>query len=245
MGAGKASTVLQQAYDVWEDPSQPVLITEDTADGNIILSDFYICSYPRGRFYDIRSGNTIIRNLQTHVLEELGTFPEAIYPYATFSGHASGKVYNLCSDHVSGYDEIRKGVSSSGDYSLLKIGNGQSEKPLCFYQASIEHLDGYKAQVIVENAGQVYFYSYKHEPGPGKPLMTVNNSKGVSIFASSGHYGLQDEDHPAIIAIENTPNIEMVMLSRQEQKKELKDGLWISNGADRIDDDHPVFWYIR
>ena len=50
IGTGKTSTVLQQVYDVWEEPSQPVLVTEDTPDGNNTLSDFYILGYPRGRF---------------------------------------------------------------------------------------------------------------------------------------------------------------------------------------------------
>jgi len=242
IGAGKTSTVFQQAYDVWENPEQPIIETEDIEEGNIVLSDFYICAYPRGRFFNIKSGNTILRDVQTHVFERLGNFPNADYAYATFSGNASGKVYNLCSDHIMAYDGIsrKKGSVLGAEYHLLLIDNKVGANPLRFYQASIEHLNSYRGLVKIRNSKNVAFHALKAEAGgEGHTLMHIEKSSGLSIFGSSGLYFLGNENEPAIYQISESSNIEFMANTRHSKKpeKEIPDGCWVMDENIKIIDD--------
>ena len=43
----------------------------------ITLSDFYLCSYPRGRAFIYQSGDMLSRDIQTHVFLYDGHFKEA------------------------------------------------------------------------------------------------------------------------------------------------------------------------
>jgi hypothetical protein len=242
IGASKNSAVLQQAYDVWEDPSQPVLLTEDTPDGNIILSDFYICSYPCGRFYDIRSGNTVMRDIQTHVLEGMGSFPEARYPFATFSGNVSGKVFTLCSDWVASHCDLKKKKTTDA-FHLLSIEQKSSVEPLRFYQASIEHLASSQGQVGITDSQQVRFHALKHENGGGYRLATIRNSSGISIMGSSGNYSANFDDHLAIISMENVSDVMFCSLTH-ESKSTRTDSLWIEHDETSVPDKpHEVLFY--
>jgi len=242
IGAGKTSSVLQQAFDVWEDPSKPVIETVDEDSTNIVLSDFYICAYPRGRFFHIRSGNIIMRDVQTHVFERLGYFKDAMFPYASFSGHASGKIYNMCSDHIMGYDSVsvRNGTVLGKSYHLLLIENKTGYDPLNIYQASIEHLDSYKGQAKIISSKNIHFYALKAETiEDGHTLMHIEKSSDISVFGTSGLYYLSSEDEPAIYNIKSSYNIELFALTRHNKwvEREITNGLWVIENSFSLDDD--------
>jgi len=246
IGASKTSTVLQQAFDVWEDPSKPVIETENIEDSEIILSDFYVLAYPRGTCYNIQSGNIIMRDIQTHTFQFIGNFPEAKYPFMKFSNNASGKVYTLCADWVSHHDKIGKNIFPQKGYCLLGISDKSSDAPLTFYQASIEHLYGNPAQIIIDNSRNIVFNALKHERGGGySTLVEVKKSKNFEIFTSSGHYSLLRPECSSIIDLKDSEKIEFIGLSRQGKDEELEDGKWISHGNIKISDDSPTFMIYK
>jgi hypothetical protein len=247
IGAGKTSSVLKQDFDAWEDPARPLLETADTPDSGIILSDLYILACPQGRFYNIRSGNIIMRDLQTHVVQTIPGFEKAQYPYATFSNHASGKVYNLCSDHVMAFDCITKNMRPEKGYALLAIENKVSEEPLNFYQASIEHLKADPAQAYIRNSKNIHFNGMKHESGGlGDPLMDITDSEGITFFSTSGHYALAAREVPGIFNIHNSRNIEIISMNRQAKEGEPENGCWVINGDEKVSDDSEYYmWYLH
>lgn len=206
IGAGKYISVIQAGLQ-WYNSLGALLQTEDIATGSLVLSEFAVVGYEYMRLLDIKTANTVMRNIVTELYplatKKAGINTPPSSSYISFSGNASGKVYNICTDHMITWWETDPavGVRYPG-FHFLTVKN--TSNPLIFYQLSIEHLKN-APQMLFDNAKNVTVFGYKYEIQ--RELLNIINSDNIQLIGGSGNYQLSRTDDRAIIYIENSTNI--------------------------------------
>lgn len=242
IGAGKFISVIQVKAQ-WNNSLGAMLQSVDDATGSLVLSDFAVVGYEHMRFMDIKTANTLVRNVVTELIAIGGTKITALNPptapYISFSGSISGNVYNMCTDHMITWWEKEPtiGVRYSG-YQMLAVQN--TIKSLNFYQLSIEHLKN-SPQVLFSNAKNVSVFGFKYEAA--HELLNIINSDSIKLTGGSGNYQLDRTDDRAIIVIQNSKNILIQNQNRQSLAGTDITKFWIKSESDSISGDFSVLLY--
>ncbi len=242
IGAGKFISVIQVKAQ-WNNSLGAMLQSVDDATGSLLLSDFAVVGYEHMRFMDIKTANTLVRNVVTELVAIGGTKITALNPpsasYISFSGSASGKVYNICTDHMITWweKETAIGVRYSG-YHMLAVQN--TTKALDFYQLSIEHLKN-SPQTLFSNTKKVTVFGFKYEAA--HELLNIINSDSIQLIGGSGNYQLNRTDDRAIIVIQNSKNILIQNQNRQSLAGTDITKFWIKSESDSISGDFSVLLY--
>jgi hypothetical protein len=206
IGAGKFISVIQ-AKAQWNNSLGAMLQSEDVPTGSLLLSEFAVIGYEYMRFVEIKTPNTLFRNIVTELFPQdkknagINTPPSSAY--ISFSGNAGGKVYSICTDHMISWWETdpAAGVRYPG-FHFLSVKN--TTKALKFYQLSIEHLRN-GPQTMFDHAKNVTIFGYKYEID--RELLNIINSDSIQLIGGSGNYQLYSTNDRAIIYIENSTNI--------------------------------------
>jgi hypothetical protein len=240
IGAGQHTSIIQMS-PTWEDAAQPALETVDGADARVLISDVGILGWPCCRLLWVRSGRTLIRNLQTETIkwqDARSRLGAPRFPYVMVSDGGGGRFYNISLDHVALTDVPPRGdVQFGPDYSLLLVDGTRS--PVAFYQLSIEHLK-HSPQMMIRGSRDVAVYGLKFENR--EELLRITDSSNVSVYGGSGNYGIYSPEVPGIIAVEDSTGIVFSNLDRLPQKGEVKSS-WISDDGTRIPDTWPLVLY--
>lgn len=242
IGAGKFISVIQ-AKAQWNNSLGAMLQSVDDATGSLVLSDFAVVGYEHMRFMDIKTANTLVRDVVTELIAIGGTKITALNspsaPYISFSGSAGGKVYNICTDHMITWweKETAIGVRYSG-YHMLAVQN--TIKALNFYQLSIEHLKN-SPQTFFNNAKNVTVFGFKYEAA--HELLNIINSDSIQLIGGSGNYQLNRTDDKAIIVIQNSKNILIQNQNRQSLAGTDITKYWIVSESDSIPGNYGVLLY--
>jgi hypothetical protein len=242
IGASKFISVIQQGVQ-WKNELGALLESENSATGNLLLSDFEIFGFPNTTFLHIRTANTLVRDVVTeNVWKPKSPSKEIVNPsekpYVFFSDNAGGKVFHLSMDHL-----YSKGAKSK-NYNLLQVSN--TSQALTFYQLSIEHMYN-STQALFENAKHVTVFGFKYELSG--ELMNIINCDDIQLIGGSGNYQLENEADRAIIVIENSKNILIQNFDRKSVKEAFGRPLkevgkyWIVNGEEKVTGDFSVVLY--
>jgi len=161
-------------------------------------------------------------------------------PYLLFSGHAGGKIYNVCTDHIEAKTQDARRPSP---YNLLQVKENKS--PLTFYQLSIEH-HAILPQVLFDHARDVTVVGFKYEP-PGE-LLDIVGGEHFRIFGGSGNYELQNPNARAIIVVEKARDILFQSMNRKgaPMPNQGANGLtpgWLLNGSRQLSGNVPLLLY--
>ena len=242
IGASKFISVIQQGVQ-WKNELGALLESENSATGNLLLSDFEIFGFPNTTFLHIRTDNTLVRDVVTeNVWKPKSPSKEIVNPsekpYVFFSDNAGGKVFHLSMDHL-----YSKGAKYK-NYNLLQVNS--SSQALTFYQLSIEHMYN-STQALFENAKHITVFGFKYELSG--ELMNIINCDDIQLIGGSGNYQLENEADRAIIVIENSKNILIQNFDRKSVKEAFGRPLkevgkyWIVNGEEKVTGDFSVVLY--
>jgi hypothetical protein len=211
IGAGKGISVIQGLKDRVFAAGEAMIQTEDNANGNLIMSDFAILPYPFITSLNVRTNNTIFRDIITEAVPSTKYIypannnrylnkPER--PYFSFTNNAGGKIFGMCTDQIisSTFAPIANGRFAG--YHFIDV---TSKNRLTFYQLSIEHLDN-SPQVLLDKAKNVSIFGFKYEYR-NELIRIVNASDSIQIIGGSGNYGLDQSSDEAIIVVRNSKNI--------------------------------------
>ena len=242
VGAGKFISVIQPSRE-WANAEGPVVQSQDVPAGSLMLSDFAVLGYTHTMFLHLQTPNIVMRDVATELVMEsrprgfnASNPPEV--PYILFSGHAGGKIYNVCTDHIEGRGGDTRRPSR---YNLLQVKANQG--PLTFYQLSIEH-HGVSPQLLLDHARDVTVVGFKYE-SPGE-LLNIIGGEHIKFFGGSGNYNLENPNDRAIIVVENARDVLFQSLVRRSMKamfnKPVPDftKYWLINGSQKISGDVPL-----
>lgn len=242
-GAGRFISVIQPLTE-WKNAVGPVVQSENVPAGSLRLSDFAVLGYRRTMFLHLQTPNIVMRDVATEsVLESKPLSRDNLnppeVPYILFSGHAGGKIYNLCTDHISGKAKI-----GSRNFNLLQV--KENQEPITFYQLSIEH-HGVSPQVLFDHARDVTVVGFKFEQ-PSE-LLNIIGGERFRIFGGSGNYNLENPKDRAIIVVEKGRDILFQSLVRKSQTimfdREVKDfaKYWLINESRQLSAAVPILLY--
>ena len=217
IGSSKTFSIIQQKSDVLT--TAPLIQSEDNASGGLVMSDFGILTFPYRTMLNIRTNNTIFRDILTEIVWTAKNCYNATYcgaykngptrPYMLFSGNAGGKIFGIVADQLM-VPTGNPPTHNVADFNLVKV---STQQPLEFHQFSIEHIDN-SPQVQINSAKDVTIYGFKFE-GTFE-LLNIFNSKNINLIGGSGNYGLEDTSSRGIIYVDNTSiNILMQNLCRK------------------------------
>lgn len=245
IGAGKTISAIQMLKDKAYGAT-PLIQSADDGGGSLIMSDFAILPYPNVTLLNIRTNNTIFRDIVTEAI------PSTKYVYPPkkwlnspsvanflFSGNAGGKIFGLTTDQLSTASFVPKTTRTVG-YHFVDVTS--KINPLNFYQISIEHLDN-SPQVLVSGAKYVSFYGLKFESD--NELMNIVNSDNTQVIGGSGNYILTRTDDAALIVVKNSKNILLQNLHRTLYTSTLPDisKYWIVSDKDNTSSSFGVLSY--
>ncbi len=246
IGAGRFISVIQPLTE-WLNAVGAVVQSEDVPVGSLVLSDFAVLGYSRTMFLHLRTPNMVMRDVATEMVVEArnrsnkGLNPAEV-PYILFSGHAGGKIYNVCTDHIGGgRGQVERRASR---FNLLQVKENQA--PLTFYQLSIEHL-GVSPQMLFDQARDVTVVGFKYE-SPGE-LLNIIGGERIRFFGGSGNYNLENPNDRAIIMVENAKDILFYSQVRKSMtvmfNRPVKDftKYWLINGSQKLSGDVPILLY--
>jgi hypothetical protein len=252
IGAGKTLSIVQLSKQAALAGIDRVMDTVNVPEGNIILSDLCIYGYPGTLLLSIQSGNSLVRDVQTEVLDHTGIRVGMLeQPYILFSENAGGKIYGLSLSSLVKWDykpndktgpgawRSRELLTQPGpDYGILMIKN--TKQPLNLYMFTITHLI-HSPMVHIRSAENVYFYSIKFESV--KELMHISNSRNIKLFGSYGLSGLDYPEDTAMFRIANSRDVWIANMNRRSNDAELQGKGWVVNGNDFVTDDYPLLMY--
>jgi hypothetical protein len=247
IGAGKFISVIQAANE-WKNSLGPIIQSENSAEGSLLMRDLAILGFTNMSYLNIRTNNALICDVVTEKvrLPYSKTFeplnkPEV--PYINFTDSAGGKVFFICTDHIA-TGENKADSGREKNYHLVAIQN--TIHPLTFYQLSVEHMRN-SPQTLIDNAKHVTIFGYKYELV--RELLNIINSDDIKIIGGSGNYQLEDPNDRAIIVIENSKNILIQNLNRKSNEEAFGHPVsdickyWIVNGEDKISGDYGILQY--
>jgi hypothetical protein len=230
----------------WENAVGPVVQSDDVPSGNLMLSDFAVLGFPHTMILHLRTPEIVMRDVATEIVIEANKKgfqsmnpPEV--PYILFSGHAGGKIYNVCTDHITGRGQDDRRPSP---YNLLQV--KENQRPLAFYQLSIEH-HGVSPQMLLDHAHGVTVFGFKYE-GPGE-LLDIIGGDHINFFGGSGNYNLENPNDRAIIVVEDARDILLQSLVRRSItemfNRPVKDytAYWAVNGPRKLPGNVPILLY--
>lgn len=241
IGAGKHTSVLQLSK-TWRHGDAPAVDTADSDEALVVMSDIAILGYPCARLLRVRSGQTIVRDVQTETIKwRQFRAGEPRFPYVEFSGGAGGRIFNLSLDHVAldDFADKRNPPERGPDYLLLLIEN--TRNPLALYQPSIEHLDN-SPQMAIRSCRNLQIHGLKFESR--RELLAIDNSSNVVIFGGSGNYGIDTEDDRGIVVIRDSAPLFIANLNRRPIMGELPSH-WIVDGEVRVSDAYALTLYWK
>lgn len=251
IGAGKFISVIQAAND-WVNSEGAIVASEDVDNGNLFLSDFCVLGYGRTCFLQIKTANSLVRDVVTESVETDYT-PKGIpvnlptVPYIEFSGNASGKVYHLSTDHIhSWWDKKLKTDKVYENYNLVAVKN--TKQPLTFYQLSIEHLPN-SPQLFFVNSQHISVFGLKIEFT--RELLNIIQCNDIKIIGGSGNYQLDNELDRAIIIIEDSKNILIQNMNRKSCEEGFGEPMtdickyWILDDKVSVTGDYSVLLYKK
>ena len=243
IGASKSISAIQSLKEK-NYAGVPFIQSADDANGSLVMSDFAIVIYANMTLINIRTNNTIFRDITTeHVPTANWVNPATIInlnkqtaPTFSFTGNAGGKIYGICADHISSY------VATIGRIPFFQILYVTSKlHPLSFYQLSIEHRDN-MPQMMYNNAKNVSVYGLKYE-GTCE-LLNILNSDSIQIIGGSGNYSLENAGDKAIIVINNSKNINIQNVCRKPPGTVADiTKFWIRSEKDSTSGDYSVLSY--
>jgi len=248
VGAGRFISVIQPLTE-WKNAVGPVVQSEDVPAGSLRLSDFAVLGYTHMMFMHLRTPNIVMRDVATEKVLESNSMnfkslnpPEV--PYLLFSGHAGGKIYNVCTDHLPGGENKGGPDVRPSRFNLLQVKENQG--PLAFYQISIEH-HGVSPQVLFDHARDVTVVGFKYEQ-PSE-LLNIIGGERLRFFGGSGNYNLENPNNRAIIVVENARDILFQSLVRKSNMRMFNHAVkdfaqyWLINGARQFSGNIPILLY--
>lgn len=249
VGAGRFISVIQPLTE-WKNAVGPVVQSEDVPEGSLTLSDFAVLGYSHTMLLHLQTPNIVMRDVATELnLESRNSnsttnmLNPAEVPYLLFSGHAGGKIYNVCTDHLPGREGNLSQHVRPSRYNLLQV--KENIVPITFYQLSIEH-QSVLPQVLFDHARDVTVVGFKYEP-PGE-LLDIVGGEHFRIFGGSGNYDLQNPNARAIIVVENARDLLFQSMNRKGAlmaHSAAKGGkkYWLVNGDCKLSGDVPILLY--
>ena len=249
IGAGRFISVIEAANE-WRNSLGAVIESENSANGNLYLSDFAILGFPNMSYLHIRTANTLMRDVVTESVklpysQKYEPLNQPEFPYINFTDNAGGKVYHLCTDHIHTGSKIESNLRIKG-YHLVAVQN--TKQAITFYQLSVEHLSN-SPQTLIDNAFHVSIYGYKYEFR--NVLLNIINSDDIKLIGGSGNYQLDNTDDKAIFVIENSKNIFIQNFDRKSTElifnKPVADvtKYWVLNANDKVSADYGVLLYKK
>lgn len=247
IGSAKGNSCIMPWKD-WLNSEGPVVDTEDTATGNLYLSEFGVLIYPHQKGLRVRTPNTFIGDLLTESpanrafkncspINKAGTVP-----YFEFTGNAGGKIYNLVTDQIPGNcDQSVNVLPPTSNYQFVSVEG--TKNPLIFYHTSIEHLAN-SPQVRFKNARDITVFGFKYEFE--KELIEIVNCDRIQLFGGSGNYSLIDASDRAIIVIQNSLNVLIQNFNRKEYSENNifpVNTKWILDNKDYITGDFGILQF--
>ena len=208
IGAGKTISAIQGLNDrVYG--AIPMIQTADDANGSLVMSDFAIIPYPNITFLNIRTNNTILRDIVTEAVASTKyVYPGSAHwlnnpgvPYLLFSGNAGGQIHGICTDQIATASVVEANPPVPG-YHFMDVTSRLHQ--LNFYQFSSEHIEN-SPQILISNAKNVTIFGLKHECH--QELVDITNSDSIQIIGGSGNTTLDRADYKALIVIKNSKNI--------------------------------------
>ena len=247
VGAGRFISVIQPLTE-WKNAVGPVVQSEDVAVGTLTLSEFGILGFEHTTYLNLRTPNIVMRDVATEEVlasrkKDFRSMNPPEVPYILFNGHAGGRIYNICADHLHGRDDPGAEGARPSRYNLLQV--RENAEPLTFYQLSIEH-HGVSPQVLFEHARAVTVVGFKYEPSG--ELLTIVGGERFRIFGGSGNYELQQPQSRAMIVVDNARDLLFQSMNRKGPPMSdpaAKGGMkyWLMNGSQRLSGDIPIVLY--
>jgi hypothetical protein len=225
VGPANAYSVLRMSTG-WK-PTAPThaLLTEDTAQGALLLGDFTVlgrqksganglASHKYISLLGLRSHATLVRDVMLAVEDQadqegLKSWRKDCHyhaPMAILSGNLSGKIYNLAQDMGTAHEQ---GGSLDPGYRTLLLDGVVG--PLEMYQPDVEYGD-MDPQAEIVNSTNVFWYAFKFEKE--HMLLRIKGSSNVAVLGGSGNYTLCGGDD-RIIDVQSSKDLLLTNLGRQ------------------------------
>lgn len=246
IGASKTISAIQGLKDRnWD--GKPMIQSADDPNGSLVMSDFAIVPYPHVSLFNIRTNNTILRDIATELITEAkrgGKNSKTTWSNSpsvallSFTGNAGAKVYGISVDQLSSTAGL-EGDKRIPGFHFVDVCS--TVNPISFYQFSIEHMDN-SPQVMFNNAKNVSIFGFKYEGD--KEVLNVINSDKVKVIGGSGNYSLEDNpDTRAIVVVKNSTNILLQNLVRKSEKQSNSSKHWILSDKDAVSYDFGILSY--
>jgi hypothetical protein len=244
IGAGKSISAIQGLSDrVYG--TTPMIQTADDANGSLVMSDFAIVVYPYITLLNIRTNNTIFRNVLTEIVAAEKLKYNATYlnkpsvPFFLFSGNAGGNFFGICTGQLNVPTYVEPPIGGRyPTYHMIDVNS--TINSISFNQLSMEH-HGNSPQVLFSKAKNVSIYGFKYEGS--HELLCVENSDSVQIIGGSGNYDLFRKDDRALVVIKNSKNVSFQNLCRKNSGSADLTKFWIKSEKDSVLGNYGVLSY--